>query len=313
VTAQNTVNIATPSFSAVNLQNWINAADSPTGFVLANGSRQMGDVNAASLTTRNNGWVSQNLKLVGGNWLFDGSSQFGWVRTNSSAFGAVDWISTAASAAAGSTATLLDIAYWGINGAYVKVPWGIGVTPRPTYQFDISVNGTVRTMVQSLDNQVSLRTSVTNAGVFQDVARYDANAAIVTASGVPLTYNLQDVSGAMFQAMSMKVNKQIQIGNGTDGSICSTQKSLGAVNGPVDLTQRQTTVVNASSTITAITMAPGQIARLFVAGNGSITLPATVRLPRGGVAYGVACTIISLYFDGTNIWSTFTPFDGSFP
>jgi hypothetical protein len=84
---------------------------------------------------------------------------------------------------------------------------------------------------------------------------------------------------------------------------------LGAYSGGLDFRTYQTYGVGAGSTVTALYGAVGQVCRILVAGNGAITLPASVKWAVGSPVWGTTYTIISMWTDSGTFWATTTPYN----
>jgi hypothetical protein len=316
VIATNVSNTATPNYpGVVNLQAWINVADSTTGFALLNGNRPFtGNVYGLSYTAPTH---AGNLYYSSG-WKFYAATGWGFVHNNDPAWPLVTYVSNAASTGANSVATVVDLAYWRLDASYIRSPWGVGGQPRNVggiqqYHLDIQGIGSQRFAVNSSDSQVGCKIVAAATGVFFDAIRMgvDGGAPIPASSpGIPFNIRLSDTTGVTFTAATFNPNTQMQVGDGVKGSIASTQAvNLGVYSGALSLVTAQTIPISPGSNITGLTMTKGQIGRIQVLGSGSITLPATIKLPRGGALYGTSSTIIGFYYDGTTIYASFTPYD----
>jgi hypothetical protein len=93
-------------------------------------------------------------------------------------------------------------------------------------------------------------------------------------------------------------------------AVMGKQSVLGTINQALDFRLFQTYYCNVGSTVTALTMNPGQIGRIEVVGNGAITISqASIHWAAGSPVWGTVVTIISIYFDGSNYFLTTTPFN----
>jgi hypothetical protein len=98
-----------------------------------------------------------------------------------------------------------------------------------------------------------------------------------------------------------------------NGGIISTYLWLGGPStfATVDFRQGQTLGMQAGSIITSINAYPGMVGRIWVNGNGAITLPATVHIPVGGATWGIFGTMVSLVsLDASGYFlATFVPYN----
>lgn len=309
--------------AAVNVQSWMDTVDSVNGFLPVSGTRRMtgtlkGPIIAADST------VTGNLDFSTGNWRFTTAANYGWLTTTGTPgpYGRIDYVTTASSGGVGAVAPLADVAYWGFTGSYAKTPWGIGGPPRlvggaQQYHCDVYGAGSQRIAVNDTTNQVGIKLVAASTGNFLDAIRMDASGGSPVLGGVPFTLRLTDTAGASWNALQAVPGRQIQIGDmsggspNNPGSICSTQTgNIGVFVGGISFLAAQTVRCSPGANFSAgITMTTAQIARILVVGAGSITLPAAIKLPRGGAVYGLAFTLIGLYYDGTNTYATFTPYD----
>lgn len=313
----------TPTVSfpaAATVQAWVNAADAAAGFVLANGSRAFtaDQFNSAAYIAPNHNW---NLYNFGG-WKFQYAAPYwGSMRltvAGAGPYAAVDYVTTAASTGVGSAATIYDLCYWGATASYIKSPWGIGGPPRSVggaqqYHCDVYGAGTQRLVVQDTTNQVGIKLAAASTGYFIDSTRMAPDGSAPVLGGITTFFRITNAAGTLVNALRFNPNQQIVVGDNAQsipGSITSTYKYYGGVNGALDFTQVQTAGVVAGSVVSSIVMTSGQIARIFVVNGGSITISASgVKIPRGGAVYGAAYTIIGLFFDGSFVFATFTPYD----
>jgi len=317
VVASNVANVPTPSFVATDLQSWISSADAPSGFLLATGARR------ATGTQFGGSWYSGGARAVGqGIWLdganfrtIDGVGTYGWLRLSLGAPGGyVDYVSTTAPA---NPNDIVSIATpWFVKATQVyssAATLGVfGGPARQNFTVDIYQPAASRLCVADTSVGMSCRMTAASSGAFFSGTRQQGDGTPWVTPGLPLFFQLTDDVGTTINAVSCFPNRLVQIGNNANalpGAIASTYKALGAVNGPIDFNSYQTAGVNPASIITAITMAEAQVGRILINGAGAITLPASVKLPKGGAVYGAASTVIGLLMVGGIIRSTFIPYD----
>jgi len=127
--------------------------------------------------------------------------------------------------------------------------------------------------------------------------------------GPPVIIRQSNTVGALQPRISFINDGQIQVNWGT---ICSGYVWYG---GPATFTLEfkttQTCGVAPGSVIGGILLGqPGHVVRIFVAGNGAITLPSYIRIPQGGAVWGTYATMISLWFQGgSSVYASFVPYD----
>jgi hypothetical protein len=307
----------TPSFpAAATVQAWVNAADAGSGFALTNGTRTFtGNVYGVSFTAP---FFAGNIYNNGG-WKFYGGvgSGFGYVWNNDLANGCILYTTTTASTGSNAAATIVDLAYYGIAYSFVRSPWGVGGVPRNVggsqqIHLDVYGPGSQRIVANDTTNQVGLKLVAASTGNFIDATRMAADGTAPALGGVPLNIRMTNNGGTLVTAMTFSPIGQVQVGDpagGSPGSICSTHLFGGGGTIAADFRLFQTLQVLPGAVISSITMTKGQIARIEITGNGGITLPAAVHIPRGGAVYGAFATVIGLYYDSANILASFTPYD----
>lgn len=206
---------------------------------------------------------------------------------------------------------------------------GIGVTPRSpggnNVRLDISGTGAQRVMLQSSTAGETIRFISSVGGVFFDHLYTDSSANISAVASPSLIYRFTNPSGVTQNYWRVHGSGLIQVGDYTGDPLVGQNNSYGAAigssivyfglitAGTIDFRTAQTISCLPGSSITAILMAYGQVGRILVVGNGTITLPASVKTPRGGPLWGAAYTIISLLCNKPDapqvIFASFTPYD----
>lgn len=302
---------------ATNVQAWMDAIDSAAGFLPTDGGRRATKVFTDFVDAT---YHSGNLIYDGVNWKYVATGPQGFLIETATdpTYARIDYVTDAAGVAGGIASTLAEVARWAIDGSYVVPPLGLGLAPRlvsgvTQFHFDVQYAGTVRQVLYSTDTFVSTRLSAASNGSFLEAINTEADGTVKATAGIPLVLRLQDAAGNIFVGLKIDNTRVVQVGDtssGTNpGSICSTLVSKGSYTGALDFTQYQSVKLSPGSTISAVTLASGQVGRILVNGAGSITLPGTLKLPRGGAVYGTAFTVIGVWYDGTNVFTSFTPYD----
>jgi hypothetical protein len=135
------------------------------------------------------------------------------------------------------------------------------------------------------------------------------------------TDNTWKVGGWSFGANSYKLLHEGNLGNLNTANQLTTGLSLvssrtvsggyvwlGSFTGGFDMRTAQTVGCSAGSVCQGLYGYAGQICRILVSGNGSISMPAGVKWADGHPVWGTTFTIINMWTDGQYFWATTVPF-----
>jgi hypothetical protein len=280
------------------------------------------EVRGNAFITPNGGYMSINTDYVGGTgWTFLSPTGFAILRQQS-AGGFIDYVSTTASTGTGNAIAGLSpvITATPAGTALTTQGSGIGIPNLPRTDnssakvFSLDINGSGQQSVMFSSNagsalkmqfgfspDVYLTFGPTNAGGTFGGANTGSVYIATVRSG-----------GDIQTSIRLHPTGLVQIGDNAStssaGSLWSTYKYYGLLNGGLDFAYAQTVGVAPGSNITSIVLQVGQIGRVHVQGAGAITLPAYVFSIGSAGNWGTTATIVTFINCNNIIYVTIIPF-----
>jgi len=286
-----------------------------------------GEIRANAFVTPAAGYIALNTDFMGGaiGWGFQSATGHAFLQSMN-ASGVLQYVTSTASTAAGTTAPIVNTALLTSKGYgfYPGIAMGANppVGPRAydgasSAPYAIDMNGSGVQVALFGNAGFGLKYSFGfDSNIYADFGPLLANGQLATvASATSLIFRMTRSNTALDQAMVIFPTGLVQIGNNANsipGAIASTYSDRGLVNGVLDFRQYQTAMVNPGSNITGWNTVNGQLFRIFVNGAGAVTLPAAGSSFRYAIGspgnFGTVGTVISvLVLNGVNYLS-FTPF-----
>jgi hypothetical protein len=191
-----------------------------------------------------------------------------------------------------------------ISAGFARTSQGAAVhleinKPTPVFLMQHSDGGALRLLTNAAGTYIDAWLAATGADVAPVAGARSLFVRTQDSTGAVQTRLTFDPSGAMLAGV---------------GAFVGAYRSLGAGSFAPDFRLGQTVGVAPGATITSVTLAAGQVGRIFVTGGGAITIPSTWRVQQGGAVWGTVNTIVSLFSpDGATILATFVPFQAATP